>query len=106
MGKIIMRVLVLLISSLLLWSCVQAPAGGNAENEPLVSFDTVSGVSSGTLLRAQIESEFISDRPIDIWLPSTYDGKRKHAVLCMYDAQMLFDGNSTWNGQNGAWMKL
>lgn len=99
MDKIIMRVLVLLISSLLLWSCMQAPAGGNAENKPLVSFDTVSGVSSGTLLRAQIESEFISDRPIDIWLPSTYDGKRKHAVLCMYDAQMLFDGNSTWNGQ-------
>ena len=45
---------------------MQAPAGGNAENEPLVSYDSVSGVSSGTLLREQIESEFISDRPIEI----------------------------------------
>jgi len=41
----------------------------------------------------------LSARPLDIWLPRTYDGKRKHAVLYMYDAQMLFDAKVTWNHQ-------
>jgi enterochelin esterase-like enzyme len=94
-----MKFLALISCSLLLWSCVQAPEVAIVKDESLVSFDTIQGVNTGTLLRTNIESEFISDRPLDIWLPRTYDGKRKHAVLCMYDAQMLFDGSSTWNGQ-------
>ena len=66
-----------------------------------VAWDTVSGVSKGTLLRLDSAhaTPWLSARPLDIWLPSTYNGKRKHAVLYMYDAQMLFDSKVTWNHQ-------
>ncbi len=66
-----------------------------------LQWDTISGVSSGTLLRLDSAhaSSWLSARPLDIWLPRTYDGKRKHAVLYMYDAQMLFDSKVTWNHQ-------
>lgn len=65
----------------------------------IATMDTLTGVSRGTLLRVGLSSEYISERPLDIWLPSTYDGKRKHAVLYMFDGQMLFDPTTTWNGQ-------
>ncbi len=61
--------------------------------------DTIDGVSKGTLLRWELASNFIPSRPLDIWLPSSYDGAQKHNVLYMYDAQMLFDATTTWNGQ-------
>ena len=71
------------------------------EASAALQWDTVSGVSAGTLLRldASHTKGIVNERPLDVWLPSTYDGKRKHAVLYMYDAQMLFDANSTWNHQ-------
>jgi predicted alpha/beta superfamily hydrolase len=46
-------------------------------------------------------SRHVPSRPIDVWLPSTYDGKRPHGVLYMHDGQMLFDASTTWNRQ--AW---
>jgi len=61
--------------------------------------DTIEGVAAGTLLRGELASDFIPARPLDIWLPSSYDGTQKHNVLYMYDAQMLFDATTTWNGQ-------
>ena len=72
-----------------------------SEATATLQWDTVSGVSTGTLLRLDSSHTkgTLSARPLDIWLPSTYDGKRKHAVLYMYDGQMLFDANSTWNHQ-------
>lgn len=88
-----------LFASLSLLSCnstsdqVEVTAG--------MQWDTVNGVSVGTLIRLDTSHTkgVVSARPLDVWLPSTYDGKRKHAVLYMYDAQMLFDANSTWNHQ-------
>lgn len=46
-------------------------------------------------------SRFVPARPVEVWLPPAYDGRRPHAVLYMHDGQMLFDARSTWNGQ--AW---
>lgn len=45
-------------------------------------------------------SKFVEARDIDIWLPETYDGKKKFAVLYMHDGQMLFDPSTTWNQQS------
>ncbi|MGA0303377.1 MAG: esterase, partial [Schleiferiaceae bacterium] len=91
----------------LLLSLVIALFGASCSNPEVapaaapVAWDTVSGVSKGTLLRLDSAhaTPWLSARPLDIWLPSTYNGKRKHAVLYMYDAQMLFDSKVTWNHQ-------
>jgi len=94
-----MRGLILSIGiALLVASCT---SNGAAPANAGVQWDTISGVSSGTLLRLDSAhaTSWLSARPLDIWLPRTYDGKRKHAVLYMYDAQMLFDAKVTWNHQ-------
>lgn len=44
-----------------------------------------------------IASRHVQDRPVDVWLPPGYDGRRAHAVLYMHDGQMLFDPAITWN---------
>ena len=84
---------------LLLFSCAQQPADSPVVEAPSVVVDTIEGVAAGTLLRTELASEFLPARPLDIWLPSSYDGAQKHNVLYMYDAQMLFDATTTWNGQ-------
>jgi len=94
-----MRGLLLSIGiALLVASCA---SNGAAPANAGVQWDTISGVSSGTLLRLDSAhaTPWLSARPLDILLPRTYDGKRKHAVLYMYDAQMLFDAKVTWNHQ-------
>jgi predicted alpha/beta superfamily hydrolase len=45
-------------------------------------------------------SAFIENMTIDIWLPESYDGRKKFSVLYMHDGQMLFDSTTTWNGQS------
>lgn len=44
-------------------------------------------------------SEYIVQRPIDIWLPKNYSKTKKYNVLYMHDGQMLFDATTTWNKQ-------
>lgn len=59
-------------------------------------------VSSGTINRIEnLQSEFVSSRNIDVWLPEGYTPKKKYGVLYMHDGQMLFDGDITWN--RAAW---
>jgi enterochelin esterase-like enzyme len=48
-----------------------------------------------------IASRHVDARPVEVWLPPSYDGRRPHAVLYMHDGQMLFDPTTTWNKQ--AW---
>lgn len=48
-----------------------------------------------------IASRHVDPRPVDVWLPPGYDGRRPYAVLYMHDGQMLFDPATTWNQQ--AW---
>ena len=50
---------------------------------------------------ANFESEFVTSRNIDIWLPDNYSFNKKYAVLYMHDGQMLYDAQQTWNKQ--AW---
>ncbi len=45
------------------------------------------------------QSEWVTPRNIDIWLPENYDGKKEFAVLYMHDGQMLYDSTTTWNHQ-------
>ncbi|MEZ4920347.1 MAG: alpha/beta hydrolase-fold protein [Saprospiraceae bacterium] len=49
----------------------------------------------------QFQSEFISARTVDVWLPEGYSDSIQYAVLYMHDGQMLFDPEQTWNKQ--AW---
>lgn len=46
-------------------------------------------------------SRHVPPRPVEVWLPPGYDGRRPHAVLYAHDGQMLFDPRTTWNRQ--AW---
>lgn len=57
-------------------------------------------VASGRLVRHEnFASRYVQPRTVDVWLPATYDGKKRHAVLYMHDGQMLFDSTTTWNKQ-------
>lgn len=47
----------------------------------------------------KFNSKFVEAKNIDIWLPDSYDGKKKFAVLYMHDGQMLYDSTTTWNHQ-------
>jgi len=64
--------------------------------------NTLPKVVSGTIERLQnFQSEYITSRNIDIWLPEGYSDTIKYSVLYMHDGQMLFDSDITWNKQ--AW---
>lgn len=59
-------------------------------------------VTSGKLVRIEnFQSDYVTQRNIDIWIPNGYDGKKKFAVLYMHDGQALYDSTTTWNHQ--AW---
>lgn len=59
-------------------------------------------VVSGKLEHHQdFSSKFVEPRNVDVWLPESYDGEKKFAVVYMHDGQMLFDSTTTWNKQ--AW---
>ncbi|MDF1549343.1 MAG: alpha/beta hydrolase-fold protein, partial [Bacteroidales bacterium] len=45
------------------------------------------------------QSEYVSSRNIDIWLPEGYDVYDSYPVLYMHGGQMLFDSTTTWNKQ-------
>lgn len=59
-------------------------------------------VQFGRLERwAPFPSRAVPPRPVEVWLPPGYDGRRPHAVVYMHDGQMLFDPSTTWIKQ--AW---
>lgn len=59
-------------------------------------------VVSGKIVRIEnFQSQYVSPRNIDIWLPEGYSEAEKYAVLYMHDGQMLYDPNNSWNKQ--AW---
>lgn len=61
---------------------------------------SVIKVSSGRIERIEnFNSNYVSPRNVDIWLPEGYSNKKKYSVLYMHDGQMLFDSTSTWNKQ-------
>jgi predicted alpha/beta superfamily hydrolase len=63
-----------------------------------VSAQNLPKVTSGKIVRIKnFESEFVSPRNIDIWLPEGYNSGDKYSVIYMHDGQMLFDSTQTWN---------
>ena len=70
----------------------------NISNTPS---DPIPTVSVGTIERiASSQSQYVSARHVDVWLPEDYDANGRYAVLYMHDGQMLFDDSITWNGQS------
>jgi predicted alpha/beta superfamily hydrolase len=62
----------------------------------------ITNVSSGKIVRLNnVQSKYVDERNVDIWLPNDYSYKEKYAVIYMHDGQMLFDAQNTWNKQ--AW---
>ncbi|MEP3389355.1 MAG: alpha/beta hydrolase-fold protein, partial [Reichenbachiella sp.] len=45
------------------------------------------------------KSQHVVSRNVDVWLPPNYNEDNAYPVIYMHDGQMLFDGASTWNGQ-------
>ena len=94
------------ISLLLLFSCKQEKASTDQETATDVfafkDFNEVKDavLSSGKLFRIEnYESNFVSARNIDVWIPSDYSNQKEYATLYMHDGQMLFDSTTTWNKQ-------
>ena len=67
----------------------------------LICFDaSAQQVSQGELrIYPDFTSEFIAARTVAVWLPENYDSTKNYPVLYMHDGQMLFDAQTTWNGQ-------
>lgn len=64
--------------------------------------DPMPKVVSGKIDRiANFQSQYVTSRNIDIWLPEGYSEKAEYQVLYMHDGQMLFDPENSWNKQ--AW---
>lgn len=70
---------------------------------PFVMFfsTTISQIAkpvAGTIKRMEnFQSQYVTPRNIDIWLPENYDSSKKYHVLYMHDGQMLFDSTITSN---------
>ena len=57
-------------------------------------------VSSGTIRHYErFKSKYVAPRNVDVWLPDSYDGRNKYAVLYMHDGRSLFDSTIVWNKQ-------
>ena len=57
-------------------------------------------LAGGSLFRVDsFPSNFITPRPVDVWLPEGYSKDKKYNVLYMHDGQNLFDETTTWNKQ-------
>lgn len=59
--------------------------------------DSLPQPKYGSIVRLQLQSNFVDERFIDVWLPSNYNLKTKYNVLYMHDGQMLYDSTKTWN---------
>lgn len=93
-------------SLLFLTSCKKEKASTENETEEIVAiqqdFEEVDDavLSSGKLYRIEnFESDFVSARNIDVWVPENYSDNTAYATLYMHDGQMLFDSTTTWNKQ-------
>ncbi|MDR2449078.1 MAG: hypothetical protein LBD52_03875 [Prevotellaceae bacterium] len=56
-------------------------------------------VSSGTVKRFYVESEWVENRNVDVWLPESFSSDKQYAVCYMHDGQNLFDAGGVWNSK-------
>ncbi|MEO0895628.1 MAG: alpha/beta hydrolase-fold protein [Bacteroidota bacterium] len=83
---------------LLMLSC-QSNTAGKKESEE----ESVLNVYKGRVIRIDsFQSEYVTARNVDVWLPENYKKLKRYPVLYMHDGQMLFDSTTTWNGQEWA----
>jgi enterochelin esterase-like enzyme len=55
-------------------------------------------LSSGTLYTLPINSKYVPNRPVEVWVPNILlKANEKYKVIYMHDGQMLFDSTNTWN---------
>lgn len=78
-----------LILPLFLLSIVQSNAQSKVEHS--------LQIPCGKVERYQLDSKFINNRNVDIWIPEGYSPRNKYKVLYMHDGQMLYDGTYAWN---------
>lgn len=84
-----------LLMPLLGWG-LMAGAVTSAASQPLPQ------VSVGRIERlAQVPSQHVDPRHVDVWIPAACSAQQPCQVLYMHDGQMLFDASTTWNKQ--AW---
>ncbi len=75
------------------------PSNTTVIENPFKKVDSVQ-LSSGSLFRINdFDSEYVSSRHIDVWVPENYSDDKDHQILLMHDGQMLFDSTTTWNKQ-------
>lgn len=84
-----MKYIIILLLTSILFSCAEKMI---ERAKPMAS-------SGEIIMLDTFKSHFIQTRPIDIWLPESYNKNNKYAVIYMSDGQMLFDKNTTWNNQ-------
>ncbi len=60
---------------------------------PKVPYGTIRQIND-------FQSQYVTPRNVDIWLPEGYNPHKKYAVLYMNDGQMLWDSTMTWNRQS------
>ena len=48
----------------------------------------------------EFATELIPTRTVYVWTPEGYNPEIRYAVLYMHDGQMLFDEETSWNGQS------
>lgn len=90
-----MTLRVLLLPLLLATSC----SGATAKLTWLAE-TPIPTVSAGTIERLAIEGDaVVAGRAVDVWLPPGYPSQAPYAIALMFDGQMLFDADITWNGQ-------
>jgi enterochelin esterase-like enzyme len=69
----------------------------------MVAFGSIAQipvVSTGKIIHYDnFNSNFVTARNVDVWLPDGYSPAKRYTVLYMQDGQMLFDSTHTWNHQ-------
>ena len=96
-------VLFILNAAVLLSACDSKQ--NDSETSSHQAFEVVDSIqlASGELYRMEnFESQYVSNRNVDVWKPDNFDPKKDYQVLWMHDGQMLFDKNKTWNQQEWA----
>lgn len=70
-----------------------------SSHKPFEEVDSIQ-LASGELYRMEnFETQYVSNRNVDVWKPNNFDPTKDYQVLWMHDGQMLFDKNQTWNQQ-------
>lgn len=98
-----MRQLIVCLAVLGLIACHNSTPNPEPEatpETPATPEDTPAETPKGEVIIHSINSQFLGERTIRVYLPADYaSGSKQYDVLYMQDGQMLFDPKITWNHQ-------